>query len=200
MPGMWNGAHLSRESPLALAARHSWFSGIRIANAVGCCSCSSSNSVRYCRSTLICTELEEFEETSMKSTRRKLAMLLVLLCGGTIISIIFIRWIDPSLYGDSNYRSMFDSSLVDQAKRDGDAIMQAIGSYRAQQGKYPTSLEELVPRYLTQLLKPAAGNDRWAYWYSSDQARCELKFGTGPSYYPCWYVRSEKPGVWNADF
>jgi hypothetical protein len=52
---------------------------------------------------------------------------------------------------------------VDETKRRGDVLIQALNKYHADNGRFPSALAELSPRYLKEIPEPDWGLRRWLY-------------------------------------
>jgi len=58
----------------------------------------------------------------------------------------------------------------------GDRIAAALNNYRQDEGEYPTSLDALVPTYLSEVPPPTAGNGLWGYESYDRNSRFRLWF------------------------
>ena len=76
----------------------------------------------------------------------------------------------------------WSSGQVEETKRRGDVVREALSHYRKEIGTYPISLERLVPKYLDQVPAPSVGNKKWTY---------EV-FKAGASYLISVEIRSEQ--------
>jgi hypothetical protein len=56
-----------------------------------------------------------------------------------------------------------DQGALEESKRRGARIVQALAAYESQHGTYPETLNELVPRQLAQVEPPTWGLQRWTY-------------------------------------
>jgi len=56
-----------------------------------------------------------------------------------------------------------DKSFVSDDERTGDQIIAALEKYKAEQGFYPDTLNQLVPTYLGKITQPRYGEKRWDY-------------------------------------
>jgi len=52
---------------------------------------------------------------------------------------------------------------IERTKRSGEAVIDALDRYQEDHDVYPKSLQELVPRYLGVIPRPAAGVREWRY-------------------------------------
>jgi hypothetical protein len=52
---------------------------------------------------------------------------------------------------------------VDETKRRGDVVIQALNNFHADHGRFPRSLAELSPQYLEEIPEPDWGLRRWLY-------------------------------------
>ena len=83
-----------------------------------------------------------------------IVLILVLLAGSALVSAKF-----------SNY----DYTLsVLQTKINGYSIIVALEKYKNDNGKYPSSLDLLVPDYLQGIRPPMMGPKEWIYYEDSD--------------------------------
>jgi hypothetical protein len=115
---------------------------------------------------------------------------------GAVANFLASRPEDPS----PAVRSLGSAALVEQTMREGDRIIRAIESYRADKGHPPSSLLALVPDYLPSIDPPAAGSPAWQY-ESRGIEDWTLAFGVdfGPGLYPkIW--RSSRDPSWQSDF
>lgn len=56
-----------------------------------------------------------------------------------------------------------DRAKIDETKKRGNQIIQALERFRADQGHYPTSLTDLVPKYIHTLPSATWGTRTWKY-------------------------------------
>lgn len=56
-----------------------------------------------------------------------------------------------------------DEGRLEESKNRGAPIVAALGAYHAEQGTYPETLDELVPRHLAGIEPPTWGLERWTY-------------------------------------
>lgn len=70
--------------------------------------------------------------------------------------------------------AFFDKSVRDRSIATGDEIVDALGKYREQHGKWPRSLQELVPDLLPAVAPPLDGLASWDYALSHD-ASCSVQ-------------------------
>jgi len=56
-----------------------------------------------------------------------------------------------------------DEGELEDSKARGAVIVQALESYRAEQGSYPDSLPQLVPVHLPEIEPPTWGLQQWRY-------------------------------------
>lgn len=73
-----------------------------------------------------------------------------------------------------------DEPAIERTKERGAIVVGALEAYRAQTGRYPDSLPQLVPSLIDSVPAPEWG-DRWSYRTFSDGAHAELyvRAGTG---------------------
>ncbi len=72
---------------------------------------------------------------------------------------------------------------INESKRRAEPIVAAIEAYIADHGGPPTTLDELVPKYITSIKPPTAGSKEWEYL--PDERSFALSFGCGQDCYPC---------------
>ena len=84
----------------------------------------------------------------------------------------------------------------------GNEIIGALESYYVDNGRYPKSLEQLVPKYLNEIKRPKWGEDGWVYEFA-DPNYFKITVGYkewGESYYPVMYYSSfQKKAGWICD-
>jgi hypothetical protein len=56
-----------------------------------------------------------------------------------------------------------DTGTLEESKRRGAAIVEALERHRAAEGTYPGTLEALIPSYVTRIHPPTWGLRRWRY-------------------------------------
>ena len=84
----------------------------------------------------------------------------------------------------------------------GNEIIKALESYYAENGKYPQSLNQLVPKYLHEIKFPKWGEGGWVYKYGDpNYFRITVGYKNwGKSYYPVMYYSSAQKEVgWICD-
>lgn len=84
-------------------------------------------------------------------------------------------------YGASNWTS---DKKAESVKR-GTILVGKIKEFRVTHGRYPRSLDELVPAYLGDIPTPIAGDGKWRYRASGEQFY--LQFATSSGYPSCNY-------------
>lgn len=57
----------------------------------------------------------------------------------------------------------WSASGIAETRRRGNVVCQAIDSYRAKTGRYPTRLEDLQPDFLREVPQPTVGDKEWDY-------------------------------------
>lgn len=80
----------------------------------------------------------------------------------------------------------------------GDTIVAAIESYKLKNGAYPTTLEALVPEFMSGIEDATTGSREWAYVVTANGTAFELGFAANENRYPCYYWSSGK-GKWIRD-
>jgi hypothetical protein len=73
----------------------------------------------------------------------------------------------------------------------GDGLVAAVERYKADHGRYPGGLDELVPAYLTEVVPPTAGTRAWDYNCSADGTKFVLRFSVAGGYPKCYYQSGE---------
>lgn len=71
-----------------------------------------------------------------------------------------------------------DEPAIERTKERGEVVVGALEAYRAQVGRYPDSLPQLVPALIDSVPAPAWG-DHWSYRTFSDGAHAELYVRAG---------------------
>jgi hypothetical protein len=56
-----------------------------------------------------------------------------------------------------------DKRRIDETKRTGNQVIQALEQFRSDRGHYPKSLSDLSPKYLRELPAPTWGVKKWQY-------------------------------------
>lgn len=92
----------------------------------------------------------------------------------------------------------FEGDPAVTVQQPGNAIIAALQRYRSEQGSYPVSLEELVPRYLDDMPQPLWGERKWRYLREGEVFH--LKVGEDAWGYPSWSFKgSSSGGSWYHD-
>jgi hypothetical protein len=86
---------------------------------------------------------------------------------------------------------------VDRAnKRDAAPIIAALDVYNKENGKYPDTLSQLVPKYLQTVRKPKSA-EGWHYWTENQAQQFKLGYhGDGEHYTSYYWSRAKK---WQTD-
>jgi hypothetical protein len=90
-----------------------------------------------------------------------------------IIFVLFIV-IGCTTYGCDD--QTWTNEQVDKSKKIGDGIVSALNTYQAKEGRYPNSLDALVPKYIPAIDQPIAGKRKWEYQVSPDGSFYNLWF------------------------
>jgi hypothetical protein len=127
----------------------------------------------------------------MKGNGTKLRGLVVVSATATICVLMVFG---PVIFWPREGRGWGGLGIAETMRR-GESIAQAIREFKADHGRFPRVLGELVPRYLSDVPVPAAGSENWIYKVNSDERAFMLKFGVpcrAPDYfYPsCRYSSS----------
>ena len=95
-------------------------------------------------------------------------------------------------------RSDWSTAAINESIATGTTLAAALEKYRADNGSYPPTLDQLVPKYVPEIRPPRAGNQRWVYEVFQAGSDYTLAFEDDSEYKPtAWY----KPGrtKWNVD-
>ena len=94
----------------------------------------------------------------------------------TIIKIIIIISALGYLvvWFDAKHNRWSDRKIKDTIVT-GYEIIEALNSFYAKQKSYPEKLSELVPGYISEIQKPAAGTKEWNYYREKDKYRISFK-------------------------
>lgn len=88
-----------------------------------------------------------------------------------------------------------------ESERRGEAIIEALQAYHEANGRYPDSLDALVPEHLAEVQPPTAGTGAWEYAAGEDGQRFFLQFGVGQDMYPSHSISSDTLGQgWYRDY
>lgn len=74
-------------------------------------------------------------------------------------------------------------AAVDASKHYAETIGRSLVAYKEKEGRYPRTLDALVPRYIDEIRPPVAGYSKWQYAVLSDDSYI-LSFGRGTECYP----------------
>lgn len=120
----------------------------------------------------------------------------VLFISVVVIALIVVR---PKLQGITAFFRIGDWSdqRLSDSRAIGDKIIEAIGQYRRINGRYPVTLEALIPSYLTYIEPPTAGDQQWRYELFDNGGSFILSFAIHSGYPKCYY--SSKVGAWGED-
>ncbi len=94
--------------------------------------------------------------------------------------------------------SNWSTANVEESKRRGAQIIEALEKIKRNEGVYPKSLEELVPKYLASLPQPAVATAKWTYIGAASDDDFLLKF-SGPTDRDPVYWYHSKAGFWEWD-
>jgi hypothetical protein len=75
----------------------------------------------------------------------------------------WLRLTIVSLFAAAFLTGCSDTKHLEETKQIGNTVVQALEKYRADNGRYPVSLEKLVPAYLFEIPKPTWGLKKWKY-------------------------------------
>lgn len=120
-----------------------------------------------------------------------------LCCAGGAVAFLH-RLNDQAQADAAGERSIWDDNAVQATIGTGNSLIQALNNYKAKNKKYPTELRELVPKFVSEVSPPVAGNSGWVYGTSDDGQQFVIKFGVGTYCYPC-YFRDSQCAEWHRD-
>lgn len=58
----------------------------------------------------------------------------------------------------------WSDAQVEETKRRGDIVRNALQQYRDRTGAFPDELTQLIPAYLREIPQPTVGKKSWDYW------------------------------------
>lgn len=99
--------------------------------------------------------------------------------------------------------SGWSASSVEKGRQIGDEIVDALHAYKADHGRFPETLDALVPSHLSVIPPAPTGDPNWTYrrrtfgGYEAEQEAFQLSFGAVGGY-PCC-VTSGRRGEWHVD-
>lgn len=109
--------------------------------------------------------MKQFTETSGSASRNtayrrpRMAAGVGLLLALAISCLIGLVWIGSGWW--SSVTEDWSESLINQTTDRGNSIMDAVRSYRFDNGSFPDSLDHLTPAYLDEIPPPLVGSGRW---------------------------------------
>jgi hypothetical protein len=80
---------------------------------------------------------------------------------------------------------------VRASKTRGNALIAAIDAYKRDHNRYPDTLDDLVPRYVSKIEQPTAGGERWDYYSEYSGSTFTLAFEDDRASVPRWYYRPD---------
>lgn len=87
---------------------------------------------------------------------------------------------------------VWSNQAIRESQERGNEIVEALEGYFKDQGRYPSQLDSLTPKYLSQIQEPVAGTRPWRYVTDEAGSVFDLSFGGGVHMEPVsWYC----PGV-----
>jgi hypothetical protein len=89
--------------------------------------------------------------------------------------------------------------IVQASQLVGDQICAALQRHREVHGRYPATLDALVPTFMQSVPPPTTRLDKWVYVPTGDGEAFKLLFAANESHYPCAWIDSESKGVWRVD-
>jgi hypothetical protein len=130
---------------------------------------------------------------SGRSTRLLFALLLAVFSGFVATAILLVA---QTTIGRHFWA--WGEGRVRASQQAGDEIIKGLAAYHADKGKYPNEIDELVPKYLIAIPRPRAGDKKWRYRTTGDDAGFELSFAFDDGEYPicCYYSEDAK---WHVD-
>ncbi len=78
----------------------------------------------------------------------------------------------------------------------GNEIVEALEGYYADTGRYPASLDELVPKYLNEIKEPLWGDSGWEY--GGSPAQLKVGYKSRGQLYPMMVYNSEHGWIYDA--
>jgi hypothetical protein len=116
---------------------------------------------------------------SVRSIPPAVIITVVLLCwgGGCVVWGVVSGVVEEHYY--------FTSARVAETQSRGDQIVGALKAYNAKNGRYPSSLDELVPAFIAEIPTPICGEPVWHYDYPGGNPT--LFAGVGKGCYPRTY-------------
>jgi len=95
----------------------------------------------------------------MASKRKTVGWLIACLAAALIVVGVVSGW----LYYEREYGADWAPARIRQSIDDGDRIVAMTLRFKREHGRYPTTLGELVPKYLPEIRPPSAGTREWHY-------------------------------------
>ncbi len=123
----------------------------------------------------------------------------VLLCSSAVLfTSIFRSCRADGTLARRQHEAFFSEPVRDRSIAAGDEIVKALDKYRERHGKWPSSLQELVPDLLPAVVPPLDGLASWDYALSHDATQFNLAFGVGSGRFPVCYYSHDRG--WQVDF
>ena len=94
-------------------------------------------------------------------------------------------------------RPKWSPSVNRESIRSGERLIEAIDEFHDTNGRYPASLEDLVPSYVKEIPQPTAGPKVWKYHVLSSGGSYQLAFEM-PGGYPVYFYDS-RYRLWHED-
>jgi hypothetical protein len=91
----------------------------------------------------------------------------------------------------------WDNATVTDSERRGQQIVDALYAYRHATGRFPDTLDQLVPDYFEKIEPPTAGTRRWRFERPRSN-RFVLAFDLNQHHYPTVFYDSDR-GKWYHD-
>lgn len=80
---------------------------------------------------------------------------------------------------------------VRESKIRGNTLIGAIDAYKGDHGRYPDTLDDLVPQYISKIEEPTAGSKKWDYYSEYAGSTFTLAFEDDNANVPRWYYRRD---------
>ena len=120
-----------------------------------------------------------------KAEKLQLHLLHSLLTRGVIITLLL-----------SCIGCMSQRKKLEETRQVGNQIVRALEAYHAEQGKYPRSLEDLIPKFLKEIPRPRWGLHQWIYEPSETSFTLQVnethRTGDGDSLYYRYFPKDQK--------
>ena len=96
--------------------------------------------------------------------KKEISTKLILAAGGVLVLLVAILVFKLR-------DQQWSASRLAESRAVGQPIIEAINQHKLARGKYPESLDELVPSFLPSIPPPTAGNKAWFYQRDTPKSR-----------------------------